>query len=841
MSVRPRRNAYSPLVQWLLLGAALLILGGAIGWNLYAEHDAIDAGERERLAVHAAIVEKNITPQLLLANKIIEGVLKELPSRGPQGDGFGHVDHDLQVLNRAMTGIRPILVIAADGTVIASSNKTLVGQNFAHREYFKTALKNPDPEILHVSAPFKTVLDTFVISLSRVSRGPKGEFAGLVIVSAVPEYFSTLLDSILYAPDMRASIVHGDGKIFLTSPPAGLDGKDLAIPGSLFTRHREGGQPSSVFAGTVYSTGEERLMAHRSIQLTAPAMDTPLVVAVSRDLHAIFAPWRQRAFEQAGLFVLLVLASTLGLQFHQQRQRVYESFVADRELEQQRTEKILQASEKRFRTLLEEIPAVSVQGYGPDGTTHYWNKASERLYGYSAEEAIGRNLLDLIIPPEMHQGVRQAIGRMFESGQPIPTGELSLRHKDGSRVDVVSSHAYVHVPGEAPEMFCVDFDLTERKRAEQELETTKKRLELALSGGDLGLWDWHIPGAEVLYSGRWYSMLGYSREELGSDLDSWTKLIHPDDLASVKAALDSHLKGKTPAYECEHRVRRKDGQWLWLFDRGKVVEWDEAGAPVRAVGTYMDITERKRAEAELLRSNAELEQFSYSISHDMRQPLRMISSYMQLLQMGLADQLDAEKREYFDFAIDGARRLDRMLVALLDYSRVGRKGEPATWVESREILDEALLFLRPAVAEAQGTLSVTGDWPRVFVSRDEILRLVQNLIGNALKFRVAGRRPEIAIRSEVLADTAGSWCLSVTDNGIGILPGQIGRLFQVFQRLQSRAAYEGTGIGLALCRKIAEHHGGSIRAESAGEGRGSTFRLELPLPAGETPARSKTA
>ncbi|MFZ4539776.1 ATP-binding protein [Propionivibrio sp.] len=243
--------------------------------------------------------------------------------------------------------------------------------------------------------------------------------------------------------------------------------------------------------------------------------------------------------------------------------------------------------------------------------------------------------------------------------------------------------------------------------------------------------------------------------------------------------------------------------------------------------TGVDITELKRAEAELLRSNSELEQFSYAISHDMRQPLRMISSYLQLLEMDLGERLDGEQREYFNFAIDGAKRLDQMLIGLLDYSRIGRNGEPASWIESRAVLDEALLFLRPAIAEAQAEVRIEGDWPRILVSPDEMLRLIQNLIGNALKFRVSGRPPEITVSGQ---SGGGHWRLSVADNGIGILPGQSGRLFQVFQRLQSRSAYEGTGIGLAVCRKIAEHQGGRIWVESAGAGQGSRFQVEIPLP-----------
>ena len=256
------------------------------------------------------------------------------------------------------------------------------------------------------------------------------------------------------------------------------------------------------------------------------------------------------------------------------------------------------------------------------------------------------------------------------------------------------------------------------------------------------------------------------------------------------------------------------------------------GAEPRYVAVVRDITERKRAERELKRSNAELEQFSYSISHDMRQPLRMVTSYLQLLEKGLGNQLDAEKRQFFDFAIDGARRMDKMMLGLLDYSRVGRRGEPPTQVASRALLDQALRFLGPAIAEAQASVRVEGEWPTVTVSPDETLRLLQNLIGNAIKFRVDGRVPEVIVTSDT---TDQEWRVRIADNGVGILPDQIGRLFQVFQRLQSRAAYEGTGIGLALCRKIVERHQGRIWAESAGEGQGSTFRFTIPLAPLEIP------
>jgi len=243
------------------------------------------------------------------------------------------------------------------------------------------------------------------------------------------------------------------------------------------------------------------------------------------------------------------------------------------------------------------------------------------------------------------------------------------------------------------------------------------------------------------------------------------------------------------------------------------------------LGTVQDITERKQAEEDLRRSNTDLEQFAYAASHDMRQPLRMISSYLQLLESDLAPALTDETRQNLQFATEGAKRMDQMLMALLDYSRIGRKADAMAVIDSREIMDEALHYLKPAIKEAQADVRVNGVWPHLFASRDEMLRLFQNLADNALKYRLAGQKPEIVVSAQMVG---GEWRLEVRDNGVGLLPGHEARLFRVFERLQPRSRYPGTGIGLALCRKIVEHHKGRIWAESPGENQGCTFIVTLP-------------
>ncbi len=239
-----------------------------------------------------------------------------------------------------------------------------------------------------------------------------------------------------------------------------------------------------------------------------------------------------------------------------------------------------------------------------------------------------------------------------------------------------------------------------------------------------------------------------------------------------------------------------------------------------------DISLHKQIESALLRSNADLEQFAYSVSHDMRQPLRAVTGHLQLLERSLKATLDADNRENLAFALEGAQRMDAMIVSLLDYSRVGRKNQAKSWLESALVLEEALGFLAPAIAEHQANLVHRGVWPRVFASRDELTRLLQNLLGNAIKYHEPGQAPQIVLESTV---SDGRWRVAIQDQGIGIDPQQATRLFQFFTRLQSRSRFDGNGMGLALCRRIVEYHQGRIWVESPGEGLGSTFIFELPL------------
>jgi PAS domain S-box-containing protein len=297
------------------------------------------------------------------------------------------------------------------------------------------------------------------------------------------------------------------------------------------------------------------------------------------------------------------------------------------------------------------------------------------------------------------------------------------------------------------------------------------------------------------------------------------------DWARHKAQLERH----EPFFDFEMERIGSGGNSVWLSISGEpVFDEERKFRGYRGVGT--DITERKRAQAvlraaydELARSNAELQQFAYVASHDLQEPLRMIGSYTQLLERRYGDKLDREAREFMDFIVDGATRMKQLIEDLLAYSRVGTRGKELRPVQARETLDRALVNLRAAV-EANGAEVTRDELPRVRADDTQLTQLFQNLIGNAIKFRKEQETPRIHVSAEESGD---EWRFTVVDNGIGIEPQYFERIFMVFQRLHTRDEYPGTGIGLAICKKVVDRHGGRIWVESV-QGKGSKFIFTLP-------------
>ena len=356
------------LLQWLFHALAMVALGGAIGWQLHVEHDRIEALERERLATQARMVGQNLSRQIEAVHQALMGIRAD-PAHWRQAGDLGPASERLKTLAGAMPGVRTITVLNKAGTVVTSNRAELVGENFGDRAYFATARRLANPDILVVSPPFRTSLGVFAMNLVMMVPEGDGEFAGVVSATLNPEFFTTLLGSALYAPDMWSALAHGDGLQFLMVPErAEQSGKNLLHPGSFFSRHRESGQPLTVMTGIAYATGEKRMQAQITIKPASVPMDKPLVAAISRDLNAIQAEWRKDARNQSGLYLLLLLVSSSGLFYVHRRQRAVDRDVAKatRSVEeaQRQAEAANRAKSAFLATMSHEIrtPITSVLG-----------------------------------------------------------------------------------------------------------------------------------------------------------------------------------------------------------------------------------------------------------------------------------------------------------------------------------------------------------------------------------------------------------------------------------------------------------------------------------------------
>ena len=263
--------------------------------------------------------------------------------------------------------------------------------------------------------------------------------------------------------------------------------------------------------------------------------------------------------------------------------------------------------------------------------------------------------------------------------------------------------------------------------------------------------------------------------------------------------------GRTFPAEIRRRALQIDGRWV-------------------VVSSVRDTTEQQQRMDELVRSNQELERFAYVVSHDMSEPLRMITSYAQLLERRYKDRLDADALEFMEYIVGGARRMGQFLRDLLEHSRAGRNISKAQPVDLNLVLqDDVLANLRLLISEKGATVDA-GPLPVVSADRTSMVQLLQNLVGNALKFQKPGTTPRVRISA---VEDGAHWTVSVADNGIGIAPEHFERIFVIFQRLHAREAYTGTGIGLAICKKIVEGHGGRIGVHSEPD-VGTTFWFTLP-------------
>jgi PAS domain S-box-containing protein len=490
-------------------------------------------------------------------------------------------------------------------------------------------------------------------------------------------------------------------------------------------------------------------------------------------------------------------------------------------------EQHLAQMEGRYRGLLEAAPdAMVVVNQG--GEIVLLNVRAERQFGYRRDELLGQQVKNII--PEgfaerlIADDLRSAADAL---AQQIGTGiELMGRRKFGSEfpIEIMLS------PLESAEGILVTAairDISVRKEAEQHLAQMEGRYRGLLEAAPDAMVVVNQGGEIVLLNVQAEKQFGYRRDELLGQMvkniipEGFAERLVADALRSTEDALAQQI-----GTGIELTALRKDGS---EFPIELMLSPLESAEGILVTAAIRDITMRREAEAHLLekveelnRSNVELGQFAYIASHDLQEPLRMVASYTQLLSRRYKGKLDADADEFIAFAVDGASRMQRLIQDLLTYSRVGTKGQELLDTSSEEAFGQALMNLRGAI-EASGALVTHDPLPSVMADEMQLTQLFQNLVGNAIKYQSPGI-PHVHVSAAKYG--AKKWTFSVQDDGLGIDSQYFDKIFGMFQRLHKREEFAGTGIGLAICKKIVERHGGIISVESQ-VGQGSKFSFAL--------------
>jgi PAS domain S-box-containing protein len=694
------------------------------------------------------------------------------------------------------------------GDIVYVSNGVGVGTHLGDRKHFRRHQNDPTTDLIIDDPTLSRVINKWALPFSRAIR-ENGVFQGTVILSVSPEYLSRKIAALGLNESDVAAIIRSDGVILARNRKL-----EQAL-GATLPADRPFLTPGAA------DSGSQRLV---SVIDNAPLnfawkkfYNNTLISIVAldeREETGLVQSQVAQTLHQADIIAVSVSFFSLcigGLLWRSARQTRRLRIGGERYDALMRTAgdgihildlrgDLVEAGDSFYKHL----------GYDP-GAPPKLNVADwDRCFSQSELQATLKTLMSVDV-------------QVFET-----------RHlrADGTMVDVEISSRPIVLNGERF-LYCSARDITGRKRAEGRLLESKKefmeiaaRLSRVLETIEEGILGINEKNNITFANAAAAKILGWPSAEAmqGVAIRDITRHLIADGIPCDKRTckITMSLATRESARVTDEFFTHRSGRIIAVeYVVSPVVAAD---VTVGAVIAFHDITQQKAVEAELVRSNAELEQFAYVASHDLRQPLRTIISYLALAERRLGGILDAETKEYFDFAVHGAKRMDGLIVGLLEYSRIGRAAQPFEALPISEVVALSLLNLDFQINEAAAKIVVSPDLPQAAGDRTELMRLYQNLIGNALKYRAPDRPLEIEVGC---GEKDGAHLLWVKDNGTGIDAKDFDRAFGIFQRLVHREQAEGAGIGLALCRKIVEHHGGRIWIESETD-KGAAFYFTLP-------------
>jgi PAS domain S-box-containing protein len=454
-----------------------------------------------------------------------------------------------------------------------------------------------------------------------------------------------------------------------------------------------------------------------------------------------------------------------------------------------------------------------------NGTITSWNQSAERLFGYTAAETVGKPIAILIPPDRLDE--EPAILSRLRRGERVDHFETIRRRKDGSLLDISLTISPVRdAQGNIIGASKIARDITERKRIQNALLASEASFRQLADAMPQIVWTAGPDGRLDYYNDRWYQFTSQARGPLRHD--HRRSMFHPDDLGPCREAWSAAVGSGNP-FNSEYRLwDAHDRRWRWFIGRALPVR-DAGGTIVKWFGSSTDIDDQKLIEENLRHANQNLEQFAFSVSHDLQEPLRSVKIYSELLVSTYTSDLDSQALQYLDYLREGANRMEALVRDLLVYTRVLKVEASTEATDTGEILRGTLDSLAAAVAETGAQITID-PLPVLPVCGAHLQQLFQNIIGNAIKYRSRERTLVIHVTAQY---QNGSWLFAVSDNGIGIDPEYQEKIFGLFKRLHTSDEYSGTGIGLAICQRIVDGYHGRIWVESE-PGRGSTFKFTLP-------------
>ena len=713
-------------------------------------------------------------------------------------------------ISRALSAVPRLTAIDQDGMI------RILGDQFAvtpvwvgDRDFFIHGRDQASPGS-YIGIPVTgRVIRAPLLPFSRRLSRADGFFAGVLNANIQPQAFVDLFASMHGGPGEFFTLQRGDGVILARFPD---------LPGVIGSKVGDERQIPGIVQGNAAGVVRMASPVDGITGVAAFRRLSPydLVVIAGTPVHQILAPWWRQTLRMAAVIGIGLVALTALLVLLLQRRRV-----------ELRVQERLRTSEENLR----QAQSVARLGYYVyDVIVDRWESSPilDAIFGIDAAYSrSGAGWLDLV-EPSMRPRMERYLGEILAGEHDFDQEYPIIRHDDGQQRWVFGlGEVERDGAGRPVRMVGTIQDITEQQQAQERMRSSEEKLRSLFDLAPLGIALSAMDGTILEANSAFLAISGHSLEQL-------RRLRHWDLVAAGPAGHEAEqmemLRTQGRYGPCETQYLHGSGRRVPVVLNG--VRVTDADGNLAIWSIVEDITEREAAHRalcqkaeELSRSNEELEQFAYVASHDLREPLRMVSSYVDLLGRRYADRLDDDAREFIAFAKDGATRMDRLVLDLLEYSRIGRITRPMVVVDLDMVFERVGRALQAKIAEGEAqVVMASSGLPDVLGDSEELWRLFQNLLGNAVKYRAPDRPPVVTVSAQ---RRGVFWEITVADNGIGIDPQYFERVFLIFQRLHKRGDYEGTGIGLAICKKIAERHGGRIWLDST-PGEGSAFHVSLP-------------